>query len=364
MSEETAKIDLEKIPATRQQVSRLYFGGLLDRDARLRAFELLNPTRLWRLWASRLLLVLGASLVLTGIVFFFAANWESLPDLAKLAGIEVGLVLCLAGAWFYGIERLSGKVLLLGAGVLVGVFLAVFGQVYQTGADAWDNFAKWSVLIFGWVLLARFVPLWGLWLVVTNLAILLFFVQGGFLRGADGINQFLIHALFNGVVLAVRELASARGVSWLQGPWTRQPLVLAVLFALLVPVLASIVDFKKEYLFSFIIGLAGGAFVYWRYQFRVRDMWCFSAACLFWALIIEAFVVRAVVDGVLRDTEAMAPVLLFLALFTIGLFAGACWHVMNVRKDFAAEVEDPDGTPPGAGKVPTAEAEAGREKDG
>ena len=89
-------------------------------------------------------------------------------------------------------------------------------------------------------------------------------------------------------------------------------------------------------------------------------MWCFSAACLFWALIIEAFVVRGVVDG----AESIAPVLLFLALFTIGLFAGVCWHVLNVRKDFAAEVEDPDGTPPGAGKVPTAEAEAGREKDG
>ena len=97
MSEETAKLDLEKIPATRQQASRLYFAGLLDRDARLLAFELLNPERLWRLWASRLLLVLGAALILTGIVFFFAANWNSLSGLVKLAGIEVGLFLLLRG---------------------------------------------------------------------------------------------------------------------------------------------------------------------------------------------------------------------------------------------------------------------------
>ena len=66
----------------------------------------------------------------------------------------------------------------------------------------------------------------------------------------------------------------------------------------------------------------------------------------------------------MEGAESIAPVLLFLALFTIGLFAGVCWLVLNVGKDFAAEVEDPDGTPPGAGKVPTAEAEAGREKDG
>ncbi len=340
MSEETAKINLEKIPATRQQVSRLYFAGLLDRDARLRAFELLNPARLWRLWASRLLLALGAALVLTGIVFFFAANWNSLSTLAKLAGIEVGLVLCLAGAWRYGLERLSGKVLLLGAGVLVGVFLAVFGQVYQTGADAWDNFAKWSVLIFGWVLLARFVPLWGLWLVVTNLAVSFFVYQTGFLRGAAEINLPAIHAVLNGAVLLAREMACSRGVSWLKDQWTRLLLVFAVLFALLIPVLASIFDYEQEYVFSLLIGLAGGAFFYWFYRFRTRDMWCFSAACLFWAIVIEAGIARIVFDAMARGGAFEIEVrLLFMAVFTVVLFAGACWHVMKVLKEPAAETE-------------------------
>ena len=90
MSEETTTVDLDKIPATRQQVSRLYFAGLLDREARLYAFELLNPRRLWTVWASRLLLVLGAALILAGIIFFFAANWNSLSSLVKLGGIEAG----------------------------------------------------------------------------------------------------------------------------------------------------------------------------------------------------------------------------------------------------------------------------------
>ena len=109
MSEETTTVDLDKIPATRQQVSRLYFAGLLDREARLHAFELLNPRRLWKLWASRLLLVLGAALILTGIIFFFAANWNSFSGLVKLAGIEFGLVLCLASAWLYGLERQAAQ---------------------------------------------------------------------------------------------------------------------------------------------------------------------------------------------------------------------------------------------------------------
>ncbi len=339
MSEETTTIDLEKIPATRQQVSRLYFAGLHDRDARLRAFELLSPGRLWRLWASRLLLALGAVLILAGIIFFFAANWNSFSGLVKLAGIEVGLVLCLAGAWLYGLERLSGRVLLLGAGVLVGVFLAVFGQVYQTGADAWDIFARWSALIFGWVLLARFVPLWGVWLVVTNLALGLYVVQAGFLRGAAEINLAAIHAVLNGAVLVARELACSRGVSWLPNQWTRLPLVLAVLYALLIPVLASIVDYEPEFVFSLLIGLAGGAFTYWFYRFRTRDMWCFSAACLFWALIVEVSVARVVFEGVGGGRGGVELKLLFMAMVTIGLFAGACWHVMKVLKEPAAETE-------------------------
>ena len=336
MSEETTTIDLEKIPATRQQVSRLYFAGLLDRDARLRAFELLSPGRLWRLWASRLLLVLGAALILAGIIFFFAANWNSLSRLVKLGGIEAGLVLCLAGAWLYGLDRLSGKVLLLGAGVLVGVFLAVFGQEYQTGADAWDLYARWSALIFGWVLLARFVPLWGVWLVVTNVALGLYVVQTGFFSGAAEINLAAILAVLNGSVLAARELACSRGVGWLQGKWTRLPLVFAVLYALLIPVLASIFDYEQEYVFSLLIGLGGGAFMYWFYRFRTRDMWCFSAACLFWALIVEACVARAVFEG---SQGTPAATLLFMAMVTIGLFAGACWHVMKVLNEPAAETE-------------------------
>lgn len=336
MSEETTTVDLDKIPATRQQISRLYFAGLLDQEARLYAFELLNPRRLWTVWASRLLLILGAALILAGIIFFFAANWNSFSGMVKLGGIEVGLVVCLAGAWLYGLERLSGKVLLLGAGVLVGVFLAVFGQEYQTGADAWDLFAQWSILIFGWVLLARFVPLWGVWLVVTNVAVALFVEQKDIFRGGAEINGYALLAVLNGAVLVARELACSRGVSWLQGKWTRLPLVFAVLWVLLIPVLASIVDYDQEYVFSLLIGLAGGAFMYWFYRFRTRDMWCFSAACLFWALIVEVCVARVVFEGYTGGRDSP---LLFMAMVTIGIFAGACWHVMKVLKEPAAETE-------------------------
>ena len=193
--------------------------------------------------------------------------------------------------------------------------------------------------------MARFVPLWGVWLVVTNVAVALFVTQNGIFRGNAEINLAAILAVLNGAVLAARELACSRGVSWLQGKWTRLPLVFAVLYALLIPVLSSIVDYEQEYVFSLLIGLAGGAFIYWFYRFRTRDMWCFSAACLFWAIVIEAGLARIVFDDSARGGAFEIEVrLLFMAVFTVVLFAGACWHVMKVLKEPAAETENTAAT--------------------
>ena len=171
---------------------------------------------------------------------------------------------------------------------------------------------------------------------VTNVAVALFVEQKDIFRGDAEINLAAILAVLNGSVLVAWELACSRGVSWLQGKWTRLPLVFAVLCSLLIPVLASIFDYEQEYVFSLLIGLAGGAFIYWFYRFRTRDMWCFSAACLFWTLIVEVCVARAVFEG---SQGGRVAELLFMAMVTIGLFAGACWHVMKVLKEPAAETE-------------------------
>ncbi|MDE0819855.1 MAG: DUF2157 domain-containing protein [Opitutales bacterium] len=331
MSEEIPQVKFEAIPATRRVVSRLYFAGLIDRGVRERALEILYPERLWKLWTSRLLLVLGAVLTLTGIIFFFAANWDRLTDFMKFGMIEAGLVLCLVGTWHYGLDRLSGRILLLSAGVLVGVFLAVFGQVYQTGADSWTIFTGWSALILGWVLVARFVPLWWVWLVVTNVALGSFLGQTG-LWDFHEMTIFIPFTLLNGTVLAVREFARARGVSWLQEPWSRLVLTLGVLVTLLIPVSAAIFDYDEGMMPGFLLGIAGGGFLYWFFRFRLRDMWCFSGVVLFWSILMENAFIR-LFDRSMDE----AAVLLLCALFTIGLFALACWHVMKVLKKKEAD---------------------------
>ncbi|MEM7384634.1 MAG: DUF2157 domain-containing protein [Verrucomicrobiota bacterium] len=126
-----------------------------------------------RLWA-RLFLGLGVLFALAGILFFFAANWKGMSPGLRLMSVQIGLLSLALPAAVLGSRSLVGSWLLFGAVFLVGVLMAVFGQVYQTGADAFENFALWAALTLPWVLVSRFLPTWMLWLVVTQTALVLF----------------------------------------------------------------------------------------------------------------------------------------------------------------------------------------------
>ena len=88
-------------------------------------------------------------------------------------GIVAGVAL---SAW-RGLDSGPGRIALLAAGFLVGVLLAVYGQVYQTGADPYGLFVTWGLLIVGWALIGRQAGLWMLTLVLANLSVILYWTQ-------------------------------------------------------------------------------------------------------------------------------------------------------------------------------------------
>ena len=183
-----------------------------------------DPGRL-ALWLDRGLLFLGLGLTLSGVVFFFAYNWEGMHRLLKLSMIEAGIIGALITALISGLSGLRGKLALLVASVLVGVFLAVYGQIYQTGADAWQLFAGWAGLIAAWTLLSRLQALWGLWLVVGHVALALLYEQ---LLSPQydlpaHVMALAVAALDTGL-LGARELWLARGARWLEPLWGRRTL--------------------------------------------------------------------------------------------------------------------------------------------
>src|SRR5688500_17727132 len=123
----------------------------------------------WRAFLGQLTLWLGTIALASAVIFFFAFNWDDLGRFAKFGLVEAAILLGLVALWWLDLDLAPGKAVLMALSLLTGALLALTGQVYQTGADTYELFAWWAVLILPWVLVGRFTPLWLLWLVLLNL---------------------------------------------------------------------------------------------------------------------------------------------------------------------------------------------------
>ncbi|MDR9767336.1 DUF2157 domain-containing protein [Shewanella baltica] len=201
---------------TQEQANTLY-----------RQVTVLPDASSWRGLIANLLLWFGALSFASGVIFFFAYNWQSLGRFAKFGLIEVAIVLAIgAFAWLYyranslstashslrhshsnysnqsndsrfGATTANG--VLLAASVLVGGLLALVGQTYQTGADPWQLFALWALVVLPFAWVAGFDGLWLLLVGLINLSIGIFLDSFSHLWGAflDEQGQLLIFICLN-----------------------------------------------------------------------------------------------------------------------------------------------------------------------
>src|SRR5690606_25106025 len=108
---------------------------------------------------------LACLLLASAGVCWVAANWQDATRRQKLAGAQALLaVSVLLATWarlrwrnsddrnFSLAANLAGL-----AAIATGTLLALVGQIYQTGADAWQLFLLWAVLLLPWVLAMRTV---------------------------------------------------------------------------------------------------------------------------------------------------------------------------------------------------------------
>lgn len=146
-------------------------------DAASRHLGVYPSTRNWLSFFDKALLIIGVIALALSLVFFIAYNWQDLGKMGKFALIEGALVITIAlyvALSFRQRFTFIRQLLLLIASIITGSLLALFGQVYQTGADTWQLFFGWAVLISPWVLIARFPALWLLWLGLINAFLLLY----------------------------------------------------------------------------------------------------------------------------------------------------------------------------------------------
>lgn len=285
----------------------------------------------WRRFVEQLLLWLGSVLVTAGVVFFVAYNWDALGRFTKLGLVQALIVVALGAVAWRGLDGAAGRAVLLGASLLVGALLALVGQIYQTGADTFELFAAWGLALLPWVLVARFAPLWVLWLGIANLAAAFYYATFGGLFGLLFSPERLLWVLFafNTLALVLWEALAARGVAWLAGRWA--PRLIAAGSGGLVTALAiwGIVDWRDTSGWGIPVWLLWLGAAYLVYRRWRRDVFVLAVGV--------SSVIAVVISYLLwRMRLADAGAFLLVALVVIALSAGGARWLRAV----AAEAEE------------------------
>ena len=316
-------VDLATFRVDRRIVDRLCARGSISPAARDFALELIEPPRRWGLWVSRLLTVVGAALVLAGVVYFFAFNWEHIPPLTKLAAIAGLIAVAVGTIGVVGFGRLVSDVAASAAVLLVGVFLAVFGQIYQTGADAWQLFAGWAALTLAFALLAGSAAAWAVWLTVANIAFLTWWDQTHPFPGAHRIGAHLSIAVFDAAFLVARETLVARDHAWVAPRWTRFVLAVPILVTITL-VAITVLDRPRDLTGVERIGAVAVPVLFLGFWFAYRrwvpDVVALAAATMA-GLVIADFALFQLLTSGGRHTDL--GIFFLMGLFTLGLFAAA-----------------------------------------
>ncbi len=328
-------------PADIGVIRALRRDGFLSGVACAAACRVARPPRCWFAWADRTLLLFGATLILAGVIFFFAYNWSAMGRFIKLGLVEAGIIACVLAAHKIGRGSLSGKILLTSAAVLVGVLLAVFGQIYQTGADAYELFVGWAVLILGWVVISDFAALWLLWLVLVNTAAILYWQQVASPSHAASLESIcLVVALLDGAALALYETGVRRGLEWLDARWLRGVLFAATVAALSVPVFHSIFDARDATGVSAVACLLWiGAAVagYAGYRYRIKDMIPLALVVMSACAVVLAGIGRLMFGNYFH---ADAVMFLLFPLIVLGVVSAAAFWLKQSAATMAAELKE------------------------
>lgn len=108
--------------------------------------------------------MLAATLAGLGIIFWLAANWDTLGRIAQFGLLQAAMIASGWSAIRYPAWRVPAGLLLF---LLSGGLLAHVGQTYQTGADPWQLFALWAFLGLPLAWSVRHDATWAAWVVVT-----------------------------------------------------------------------------------------------------------------------------------------------------------------------------------------------------
>lgn len=285
---------------TRVTVSRLHTlasKGVLNAAALERALifaDIIPSKRRWQTFLNTLLLVLGVTFILAGVIFFFAYNWADMGRFLKFGVLQAAIMIAVWFSWYKGLQQLSGKLALLMAAVLLGPLLGVYGQTYQTGADPYELFVGWAILIVGWVVISKFPSLWLVLLILVNISLILYWMQILDVNYWTFAGMCEAGFLLNAGALMTWEWLAAPKISWLTGRWIPRLLVCAAAAFLVIPTIIAIFDGTTDpflllaplLYFSFIVACL------WIYQRTIHDLFMLAVCLLSLIVVITSFFMK------------------------------------------------------------------------
>ncbi len=319
--------------STRQQLLEWFETGAIapgNIRSALTISKVLPDGRRWLAFIDTLLLVLGVISLVCAVIFFIAYNWDALGRFTQFALVQLLMVGAILTYWRLGTEQLTAKIALLAAGLLLGALLAFYGQTYQTGADTWQLFATWSVLMLPWVFISRFPPLWLLLIALLNLTLILYFQNfRGLLRLAFGSRDELTWWLLalNSVAWVTWELA-ARNWVWLAQRWSVRLIAVVVGTAITMLALRGIFDPSSTVALSFLVYIAWLVLLYHVYRRKLPDLFMLAGGCLSLIICLTAALTQVMLKG-----NDWAGSLLFLAVLVVAQAAAAAIWLRRIQAE-------------------------------
>ncbi|MEY3344236.1 MAG: hypothetical protein RL090_1920 [Bacteroidota bacterium] len=309
---------------TREQLSAIIRFSNLDRVqiSKILDTHIYPQHASWRRFLKIALLTLGVGFLVSGIVFFFAYNWDTLPNQAKLI-ITQSLVAVTCLPYFIPrIDALIKNISLTASAILVGGMLAVFGQIYQTEAMAFDLMLSWTMAVTLWVVAARFAPLTLLWLILFQATAMLYYEQV--------LHQYEdLYALFTLSAINIAALVLAKPVAqWMGSPtapkWFRGVVSVSAAYFILVGIVFMLED--KGHPLFFLHSVLTAAFLFYMTRSGIAKK---DIASLVIAALTTIIAISIIVMLEINNDE---PGLIFITVFILSTAVFSARALTQLKK--------------------------------
>ena len=286
-----------------------------------------NDAESWLKFLRLLFISLGVSFTTAGIIFFFAYNWNDLDKFIKMGLIEVLIVLTTSTVLFSQFKLDIKNILLTGASVLVGVLFAVFGQIYQTGANAYDFFLGWTLCISLWVFVANFPPLWLVYFTLVNTTFVCYSEQiSNWSNHSMFFMQFILNAFFLLFFIVLKE--KVKGL--IAPTWFLNVLALATVCCGTMTCISCFLNNYPDYLgvilFCIFVFYIAGIF----YGLAIKSNFYIAIISFSSIVIISALLIRIAFD--FDHLDLLIPIFLVLSAFIFISVAAIVYTLIHLQK--------------------------------